>query len=100
MALSTGASLTLLIVIVNVWTADVLTLGATLLPVSVSFTSRLTTPNPLGARVKVRIPAGSIAGGVVNSAALPLVIDALKVTVWPAVTSSAGPGLMAVAQPV
>ena len=63
-----------------------------------SWATRVIVALPLAfaAGVKVRTPADETAGAVVKSAALVLPVTT-KITTWPA--SSAGPGLMPVAQP-
>src|SRR4030095_6062890 len=90
-----GASFTELIVMVNVWGALVSTPPFNVPPSSWLLTVTVALPNAVGAPGYVGVPVAEIAGGALNSALLSFVT--MKSTGW--VSSSAGPALIAVAQP-
>ncbi len=91
-----GASFTPVIVIVNVWSADVSAPPLAVPPSSWAATVIVADPEALAAGVKVSVPLAATAGPAAKRAAFVLPVMA-KVTDWPA--SSAGPALTPVAQP-
>ena len=91
-----GASLTPVTVIVNDCGAEVSTPPSAVPPLSCATSVIVALPLAFAAVVKVSTPADETAGAVLKSAALVLPVTT-KLTTWPA--SSAGPGLMPVAQP-
>src|SRR5438309_1089272 len=90
-----GASLTGVIVIVKVCAALVSTPPLAVPPLSLARTVTVAVPRALAARGSAGLPFGETAGWEVNRALLLLVTR--NETAWP--DSSAGPAVMAVAQP-
>src|SRR5437762_4294807 len=95
-AMTTGASFTGFTLMLNCCTADVSTPPFAVPPLSWSYTETIAVPNASGAGVYVSTPAALTAGCTLKSALLLFVT--LNVSVCPA--SSAGPLLIAVAQPL